>query len=354
MKPQRLTRTSLTLHEAPTLVLAQDVRDTSGRVAAPKGSRLTNQLVERLLTIDWSELHALALEPSDVHELDAGGRLARAVAGRDIDVGAMTAGHWPLVAAARGVVRVNVDALREINALEGIALYSLFDGQVVEQKETVARGKIIPFAIPEQTLARAERVARLRDGAVHVHRFVPWSVGAIIQESLGDRAMARAHAVLAEKLGWFGSTLLPPRFVSPTGGDLAEALQAQMSQGARLLILAGSRPMDPLDAMYEALSRIGARIERQGVPAHPGSLLWLGYATSTGDGTECTIVGLPSCGLFSQASVFDLVLPKLLTGERLTNESLAEFGHGGLLTRDMQFRFPPYRSGARRGEVLEE
>ncbi|HEV8362484.1 MAG TPA: hypothetical protein VGQ52_03115 [Gemmatimonadaceae bacterium] len=353
MKPYRLTRTELTADESPQLVLAQDVRDAAGRVVAPKGSRLTSQIVERLRTNDWSELHAAALEPGDVHEFEAGARLARAVAGRDVDVGAMTAGHWPLVAAVRGVLHVDVDALRDVNALPGIALYTLFDGQVVEQKEIVARGKIVPFAIPEDALASAERIARSRDGTVHVRRFVPFSVGAIIQESLGDRAMTRAHAVLAEKLGWFGSTLLAPCFVSPRSTELAQALRAQMAQGAQLLVVAGSRPMDPLDPMYEALDQIDARIERQGMPAHPGSLLWVGYAKPS-DGVERTIVGLPSCGLFSQASVFDLLMPKLLTGERLTNKSLAELGHGGLLTRDMQFRFPPYRSGARRGEVLEE
>jgi hypothetical protein len=353
VKPYRLTRTELAADESPQLVLAQDVRDAAGRIVAPKGSRLTSQIVERLRTNDWSELHAAALEAGDVHEFEAGARLARAVAGRDVEVGAMTAGHWPLVAAVRGVVHVDVDALRDVNALPGIALYTLFDGQVVEHKETVARGKIVPFAIPEDALASAERIARSRDGAVHVRRFVPFSVGAIIQESLGGRAMTRAHAVLAEKLGWFGSTLLAPCFVSPRGTELAQALRAQMAQGAQILVVAGSRPMDPLDPMYEALDQIDARIERQGMPAHPGSLLWVGYAKPS-DGGERTIIGLPSCGLFSQASVFDLLMPKLLTGERLTNESLAELGHGGLLTRDMQFRFPPYRSGACRGEVLEE
>jgi hypothetical protein len=46
--------------------------------------------------------------------------------------------------------------------------------------------------------------------------------------------------------------------------------------------------------------------------------------------------------MFSLATAADLVLPRLLTGERLTAESLADLGHGGLLTRDMRFRFPAY------------
>ncbi|MGQ0641905.1 MAG: hypothetical protein ACT4P6_14235 [Gemmatimonadaceae bacterium] len=353
MKAVRLTRAQLPSLQPDGLVLTQDVRDSTGGVIASKGTRLTDVAIERLATVDWSELHAIQLEAQDVHEIDAGGRLARAVAGTDVDVGTMTAGHWPLLAAARGVVHVDVAALRAINTLGGIALYTLFDGQVVDQRETVARGKIVPFAVPDRALRDMEEAARVPNGVVHIRRFVPTLVGAVIQESLGDRATTRAHAVLGEKLAWFGSTLRAPSFVTPSGDAIATALRDQVAGGAQLLIVAGSRAMDPLDPVFAALTQLEARLERQGMPAHPGSLLWLAYLSSA-DGAELPVVGLPSCGLFSQASLFDLLLPRILTGARLTADSLAEFGHGGLLTRDMQFRFPPYRSGMRRGEVLEE
>ncbi len=356
MKPYRLTRLALSGGglQPNGLVLTQDVRDAAGRIVITKGSRLTGSLIQRLSALEWNEVHAVELNAHDVHEIDAGSRLARAAAGRDVEVGAMTAGHWPLLSAARGVVSIDTAGLREINGLNGISLYTLFHGQVADAGETVARGKIVPFAIPVETLIHVERVAKERAGVVRMCRFAPTMVGAVIQESLGDRSMAKAHAVLAEKIGWFGSTLIAPRFVAPSGEELTAALREQIGHGARLLLIAGSRAMDPLDPAFEALAQLGARIERHGLPAHPGSLLWLGYLSSADGIGACTIVGLPSCGLFSQASVFDLLLPRILSGERLTNESLAELGHGGLLTRDMQFRFPPYRSGARRGEVLEE
>ena len=54
------------------------------------------------------------------------------------------------------------------------------------------------------------------------------------------------------------------------------------------------------------------------------------------------LVGLPQCGMFAKATAADLILPRLLTGERLTAESLAELAHGGVLGREMRFRFPPY------------
>jgi len=55
--------------------------------------------------------------------------------------------------------------------------------------------------------------------------------------------------------------------------------------------------------------------------------------------------------MFSQATTFDLVLPRLLAGEALGNAEIAALGHGGLLSREMAYRFPAYRVGAARGEL---
>ncbi len=75
---------------------------------------------------------------------------------------------------------------------------------------------------------------------------------------------------------------------------------------------------------------------RHGVPAHPGSMLWLARIGRT------AVLGLPTCGAYSKATAADLVLPRLLTGERPGPGLVAGLGHGGLLTRDQRFRFPRY------------
>jgi hypothetical protein len=65
-------------------------------------------------------------------------------------------------------------------------------------------------------------------------------------------------------------------------------------------------------------------------------MLWLGRLA------ESQILGLPRCGAFGMATVADLLLPRLMTGEMLTAESVAGLGHGGLLGREMRARFPLY------------
>jgi len=57
--------------------------------------------------------------------------------------------------------------------------------------------------------------------------------------------------------------------------------------------------------------------------------------------------------MFSQATLFDLILPRLLAGQPVGPRELAAFGHGGLLGHDMAFRFPPYRAGQDRGALPE-
>jgi hypothetical protein len=326
-------------------VLCHDVRDARGGVVAAKGARLDAAAAAAVLAAPWDELHLLVLEPGDLHEQDAGGRLARAVAGDGVRVKGYAGGQWTLTAERRGLLAVRTAALAEANAREGISVFTLFGGQPVEPGEVVARAKVTPLVIDEATIRAVETLAAGFGGLVSVAGFQPRTVGAVARESLDDRQRARFERALAEKVEWFGSRLLAVRYAGPTPRAVADELVTLRREGAEILIVAGASALDPLDPVFGGLALLGARLERHGAPAHPGSLLWL----ARWDGL--TVLGMPTCGMFSQATTFDLVLPRILTGERIGNRQIAELGHGGLLSRDMAYRFPPYRSAGPRGEL---
>ena len=327
------------------LVLGHELRDARGATIFAKGSVLGANDVAAALALPWDAVHGVMMDAGDVHEDEAGDRLARAAAGVGVETRAASAGAWPLVAAHGGLVDVSLDALHRVNAIEGLCVYTLFDGQVVTSGEVVARAKIIPFAIDGQSLAAGVAIALDAKALVRVRPFIPMQVGVVVQESLGERAMARFRSAFTEKIEWFGSTLLEPEHVPPEATAVAGAIGRLIAAGAQVITIAGTRAMDPLDATFLALNKVGARMERHGVPAHPGSLFWLAYLGSV------PVIGMPGCGLFSQATVLDLVLPRVLVGERVGRAWLAELGHGGFLTREMAFRFPPYRATAGRGEA---
>ena len=117
-------------------------------------------------------------------------------------------------------------------------------------------------------------------------------------------------------------------------------MEALLADGAEVLIAAGAGSLDPLDPVFVGLSRLGGRMERHGAPAHPGSLLWVAELRGR------PVLGMPACGMFSQATTFDLMLPRLLAGDHVDNAAVADLGGGP--SRAERLSFPPY-ARARRG-----
>jgi hypothetical protein len=341
----RIERASARPTDLTGRVLCHELRGDDGRVAIAKGRVLDDADTRRALDLDWSELHLLALEDSDVHEDEAGDRIARQVAGSGVVVKPASGGHWPLAATAKGLLAVDVDRLEQVNDLDGPCVYSLYHDQVVEAGEIVARAKVIPFAIPAKVLDAVDAILSESDGVIRVQPFIPHRVGAVVHESMGARALARFREAVGEKIAWFGSALCTLEVTRPTSDAISDAFATARNQGADIILVAGTKAMDMLDPTFAALAELGAKMVRHGVPAHPGSLLWLA------EWNGVPVVGMPTCGLFAQATVFDLVAARLMTGERLGRRELSRLGHGGFLTRDMAYRLPAYREASVRGAV---
>ena len=348
MKPHAVAKGGASVGALAGKVLCHDVKDSAGKLVGRKGERLDLAAAERLLACGWEELHLLELEPGDLHEEEAGARLAQAVIGNGVQVKGYTGGQWSLTATRRGLFKVRPEPLWRVNALEGISVFTLFDGQPVEAGEVVAKAKVTPLAIAGATVVEIERIARDAGGVLLVRSFKPFTVGAVARESLDEKQRKRFESALKEKIDWFGSRLLPIRYAASNPRSVAKELQELKDSGTQLLIVAGASALDPLDPVFSAVDLIGARMERHGAPAHPGSLFWLAHWA------ERPVIGMPTCGMFSQATTFDLVLPRILTGEAVGNAEIAALGHGGLLSREMAFRFPPYRPTKPRGELDAE
>jgi hypothetical protein len=347
MKALAVRRDGATVPDLEGRVACYDVRDGDGKIAVRKGQTLDGGAAALALSLPWEEIHLLELEPGDLHEEPAGARLSRAAAGPGVEAQGYSGGQWTLAATRRGLLRVREWALAEVNAQDGISVFTLYDLQPVEAGETVARCKVTPLAIAEPLIEQVEERARASEGLLAVAPFRPTVVGALTRENLEGKQRARFEATLKEKVDWFGSRLLPIRYCASQAGSVASTLEALATEGAQMLIAAGASSLDPLDPIFLGLTASGGRMERHGAPAHPGSLLWL---ARLGDRP---VLGMPACGMFSQATTFDLLLPRLLTGERIGNAEIAALGHGGLLSRDSAYRFPAYRKSVARGELPE-
>jgi hypothetical protein len=281
-------------------------------------------------------------EPGDVHEDEAADRLAREVAGAGIEQRPPRQSRLDLAARWDGVLHVRTAALAHLNAIDPLEVFTLFHGQAVLADEVVAAVKVAPHLLPARTVAEGVRIAREEGPLVEVRPYRAMVVGAIAAEAMRGEALARFEAGARTKLESLGSTFAGTTLAN---ADTPEELEARSYAALRelaveralpLLLVGGVSAGDPLSPFYAALERLGGRLLRRGVPAHPGSMIWLAELGGT------RLLGLPQCGMFTLATAADIILPRLLTGEVLDAAALADLGHGGLLTRDMRFRFPAY------------
>lgn len=290
---------------------------------------------------DARPLTLLVLEPGDLHEDDAALRLATAVAGGDpgrhgLALRGPSESRIDLLAAADGVLHVRTAALERIDRLDPLEVFTALDGQVAARGDLVASVKVAPHVVPASVVEEAVRLSGR--GIVRLSAFRPRRVGAIVKESLHAPGRERFERSVRGKVEALGSRLTAVEYVEDAVEPVTAALARLVRGGLRvdLVLAAGGASTDPLDPFYLAIERLGGRVVRHGVPAHPGSMLWLARIGRT------DLVGLPTCGAFSKATAADLLIPRLLAGERADARTVARLGHGGLLTRDMRFRMPAY------------
>ena len=323
-------------------VLTRDLRIGGERWS--KGRRLTAADLAAIGgAADGPPVTVLVAGPDDVHEDDAGVRLAHAVAGGDpaaagLEMRGPSESRVNLVAAVAGVVGVRIPALERINRIDPLEAFSVFDGQVVAPGDLVASVKVGPHLVTEAALASGERIAARGGPVVRVDAFRPVRIAVLVKEHVTGAARERFEASVRAKVAGLGATLAGIDYVPDEEGPVAAALAAAIHgpQGARIVLTAGGASTDPADPFYCAVDALGGRVVRHGVPSHPGSMLWLGRVG------RAAVIGLPSCGAFSKATAADLLLPRLVAGQPATAATVARLGHGGILTRSQRFRFPAY------------
>jgi len=337
VKAEALPRDRVTSEAIEGAVLAQTLTALNDhhRVLLLKGHILQAADLPLIAEAHPDELHLVRIERGDLHEDEAARRLAKLVAGAGLLLHGPVESQVRLTAEINGLFQVDVPRLERLNGVADLSIFTLFSGQLVQRGKTVAGVKVTPFVVPASRLVEAEQICAGSGGGVPLLAFKPMRVAVLVRERLEPAQREKFQSSIQMKVAWFGSKIVDIRYVPDDVRAIEEGLAA-LAREADLLLTAGANATDPLDPTLVALHHLGARMEKQGAPAHPGSAVWLAYLKDT------PVFGVAACGMFSKATVLDLILPRLFAGTRLQAQDFNGLGHGGLLSRDMSFRFPPY------------
>jgi len=323
--------TVISLKEAVGKVLAHDITEIRpGQFKGPafkKGYIIREDDLEHLRRLGKEHLYVLHMEPGELHEDDAAVRLARALAGPGVVFNERaTEGKISLKAAHRGLLKVDVQALTGFNMVPNVTCSSRHTNSVVEEGAIIAGTRAIPLIIDRREVEQAVGVAQAAGGVFSVKKFAAPDTGLVItgNEVYSGRIEDKFAPILRKKLGFFGCPVRETFFLPDDQDAIRKAIERLLQENIGLILVAGGMSVDPDDVSRLAIAAAGAEDLVYGSPVLPGAMFLYGHFG------DVPVMGLPACVLFYGNTVFDLMLPRVLAGERISRKDLAETAHGGL------------------------
>ncbi|SFA96352.1 molybdenum cofactor synthesis domain-containing protein [Cohnella sp. OV330] len=335
-KPHETVLREVKVEEAVGLTLAHDLTQIlpgsfKGRLFS-KGHRVTADDIPKLKDIGKEHLYVIELAPGDLHEDDAALRLAAALGGEGIVYGEPHEGKVTLKAAAPGLAVIAREVVDGINGLGEIALATIVGGRFVQAGEALAASRAIPLVVPEAKIAAAEDIAASYRSAhggadpVSVKPLRRMRAGLLSTgtEVFTGRIADKFGPAVRAKLEAFGSELAEQRFAPDDRQTIVNHLYYFLERRYDMILVSGGMSVDPDDRTPGAIADAGAEIVSYGTPMLPGSMLLFGYLEGV------PIFGLPGCVMHDPYTSFDVLLPRVLAGERITRQEIAAMGYGGL------------------------
>jgi hypothetical protein len=305
--------------------------------AFKKGHIITEVDLPRLRRLGKEHVYVLSIEPGEIHEDDAALRLAAALAGPGVVFDPRPSeGKISLKAAFRGLLKVNVDALTGFNLVPEVTCASRHNNTLVKGGDIIAATRVIPLIAEGKTVDEAVRIAQEAGGIFSIKKLSTPRTTIVVtgNEVFHGLIEDKFAPILRKKLHTLGCPVVEVFFTPDDRSQIAQRIRDSLAKGAELILVAGGMSVDPDDVSRMAVLDVGAQDVVYGTPVLPGAMFLYSKIS------HIPVLGIPACVLFFNATVLDLILPRVLAGEAVTRIDLAAMAHGGLCLNCEVCRYP--------------
>ena len=305
-----------------TIIVKDQIKD----IAFRKGHIVREEDIPQLLSIGKDHLYVWEKEEGMLHENEAAEILASVCESAYMKRSPVKEGKIELSATQRGLFQIDLEKLCAINELEDIMIASRHHNQPVNVGDKLVGTRVIPLVISEEKMKQVKEIG----GKEPLFRILPYkrkTAGVVTtgNEVYYGRIQDTFTPVIREKLKAYDVEVLVHKTVPDKKEKIVEAIREIKGKGVDLVLCTGGMSVDPDDMTPSAIKESGAQIISYGAPVLPGAMFLLGCFS---DGTP--VIGLPGCVMYAKATIFDLLLPRILADVPITKKDLAKMGAGGL------------------------
>jgi hypothetical protein len=323
------------------MVLSHDITEIrrgefKGR-AFKKGHVIKKEDICHLQRLGKENLFILEIKQDEMHENDAAYAIAEALAGSGVKSnGEPKEGKVNLVAERDGLLKIDREALLAFNTLGDVMCATVHSNSVVKKGQVVAGTRAIPLVVKKSIIDDAVTIAERGRGIVSVKPMRRPRAGIVItgNEVYYGRVTDAFKPLITMKIREYCGEVVGVYFAPDDSDYIEDRIRELISGGADLIVITGGMSVDPDDVTRFAIRNIGAQDITYGSPVLPGAMFLVAYRD------EIPILGIPACGMYCSTTIFDIVLPRILAGEKIGRKELAELGHGGLCLKCKECRYP--------------
>ena len=307
--------------------ITQIVRGVTKGAKFKKGHVITADDVPELLKLGKENIFVWEPDETKLHENEAAEILRGICQGHGLESTPVSEGKIELKAEHDGVFHVDAEKLNALNNIDEICIATLQNKIPVRKGKTVAGMRVIPLVIDKQKMERTKTIVG-EFPIMKVNPYKKFKVGLVVtgSELSRERIKDTFTPVIESKLKTFGLEINERRLSDDTKEMTHEKIMELVNIGMEMILCTGGMSVDPDDRTPAAISSTGADVVTYGVPVLPGAMFMLAYLNQ-----QIPIMGLPGCVMYCSRTVFDLILPRIVTGEKISRQELKSLGIGGLL-----------------------
>ena len=301
-----------------------------------KGHIIQPEDIPVLLSVGKEHIYIWENDETMLHENEAADILRELCQGEYMHATAPKEGKIELIADEDGLLLVDVERLRAVNALGDMMIATRAGGFPVKRGDKLCGTRVIPLVIKKDKMDKARQTA----GSEPLLQLIPLrprsfgvvTTGSEVAKGLIEDAFT---PVLEQKLAEYSCAMTAHTVCGDDPAEITAAITKMAADGVQLILCTGGMSVDPDDCTPLAIRQAGAQVVSYGAPVLPGAMFLMSYLP---DGRP--VCGLPGCVMYAKRTIFDLVLPRLLADVPVTAEWLAGLGHGGLCLNCPECRFP--------------
>ena len=317
--------------------ITQIIKDVTKDAVFRKGHIIKEEDIPVLLSVGKDHIYVWENDETMMHENDAAEVLCAICKGENMSRGKVKEGKIELAAECDGVLRIDREKLMAVNSFGQMMIATRHGDFPVKKGDKLAGTRIIPLVIEKEKMERVKAVSGDKP-IMRVEPYIYRKAGIVStgNEVFYGRIKDEFTPVVKDKLEEYGAEVAGIRMSDDNNENIEKCIKAFIDEGCDMVVCTGGMSVDPDDRTPLAIRNVCGSAVTYGAPVLPGAMFMLAYYGEN----YIPVMGLPGCVMYARRTIFDIVLPRIMTGEILEKKDFDRLGEGGLCLNCKVCTFP--------------